>query len=78
VLILKLLVLLILANGTPVIARNSFAERFAWPLDGGIKLFDGQPLFGSSKTVRGVVLSVLVTAAGGALTGLGWQAGTGS
>jgi len=75
VLILKLLVLLMLANGTPVIARNSFGGRFAWPLDGGIKLFDGQPLFGSSKTVRGVVLSVLVTGAGGALMGLGWKAG---
>jgi len=74
-LILKLLVLLTLANGTPVIARNIFAERFAWPLDGGIKSFDGQPLFGSSKTVRGVVLSVLVTGAGGALMGLGWKVG---
>ena len=74
-LILKLLVLLTLANGTPVIVRNAFAERFAWPLDGGLELFDGQPLFGSSKTVRGVVLSVLVTGAGGALMGLGWKAG---
>ena len=74
-LILKLLVLLTLANGTPVIARNTFGGRFAWPLDAGIELFDGQPLFGSSKTVRGVVLSVLVTGAGGALTGLGWKVG---
>jgi CDP-2,3-bis-(O-geranylgeranyl)-sn-glycerol synthase len=74
-LILELLVLLVLANGTPVIARNSFAKRLAWPLDGGIKIFDGQPLFGSSKTVRGLVLAVLVTGAGGALMGLGWQAG---
>lgn len=74
-LILKLLALLMLANGTPVIARNGFGGRFAWPLDGGIKAFDGQPLFGSSKTVRGVVLSVLVTGAGGALMGLGWKAG---
>jgi CDP-2,3-bis-(O-geranylgeranyl)-sn-glycerol synthase len=32
-------------------------------------------LFGSSKTVRGLVLAVLVTGAGGALMGLGWQAG---
>jgi CDP-2,3-bis-(O-geranylgeranyl)-sn-glycerol synthase len=75
VLTLKLLVLLMLANGTPVIARNTFAGRFAWPLDRDIELFDGQPLFGSSKTVRGVVLSVLVTGAGGALTGLGWKVG---
>ena len=71
-LILKLLVLLTLANGTPVIARHSFGERFAWPVDGGIYFFDGQPLFGSSKTVRGVVLSVLVMGAASALMGLGW------
>lgn len=51
------------------------AERFAWPLDGGVRYFDGWPLFGSSKTVRGVVLSILVTAAGGALLGLGWSVG---
>ncbi|MEA2079195.1 MAG: CDP-archaeol synthase, partial [Pseudomonadota bacterium] len=74
-LILKLLVLLTLANGTPVIARKIFAGRFAWPLDGGVQFFDGWPLFGSSKTVRGVVLSVLVTGAGGALMGLGWKVG---
>ena len=74
-LILKILVLLLLANATPVIARRVLAERFAWPLDGGLKFFDGWPLFGSSKTVRGVVLSILVTAAGGALMGLGWRVG---
>jgi len=72
---LKLLVLLTLANGTPVIVRNIFGDRFTWPLDGGIELFDGQPLFGSSKTVRGVVLSVLVTGASGALMGLDWKVG---
>ena len=74
-LILKLLVLLVLANATPVIARKALGERFAWPLDGGVRYVDGQPLFGASKTVRGVVLSILVTAAGGAVTGLGWNVG---
>jgi CDP-2,3-bis-(O-geranylgeranyl)-sn-glycerol synthase len=74
-LILNVLVLLVLANATPVIARRVLAERFAWPLDGGMQYFDGRPLFGSSKTVRGVVASILVTGAGGALMGLGWKVG---
>jgi CDP-2,3-bis-(O-geranylgeranyl)-sn-glycerol synthase len=74
-LILKLVVLLMLANATPVIASKLLGKRFAWPLDGGIEIFDGQPLFGASKTVRGVVLSVPVTAAASASMGLGWETG---
>jgi CDP-2,3-bis-(O-geranylgeranyl)-sn-glycerol synthase len=68
--ILQLLVLLTLANGTPVIAKKLLSERFAWPLDGGIEFLDGRPLLGTSKTVRGIVLAVVVTAAGAPLLGL--------
>ncbi len=74
-LILKIFILLALANGTPVIANKLLRERFAWPLDGGIQFLDGQPLFGTSKTLRGVALAALVTSAAGALLGLGWQVG---
>jgi hypothetical protein len=74
-LILKLVILLILANATPVVAREILGKRFAWPLDGGIEIFDGQPLLGASKTVRGVVLSVLVTVVASASMGLGWETG---
>jgi hypothetical protein len=73
--ILQLLVLLVLANGTPVVAKKILGERFAYPLDGGVEFVDGRPLFGRSKTVRGVVLAVLVTMAGAALIGLEWQIG---
>jgi hypothetical protein len=59
--ILQLLVLLVLANGTPVVAKKILGERFAYPPDGGVEFVDGRPLFGRSKTVRGVVLTVLVT-----------------
>lgn len=74
-LILQLLILLTLANGTPVIANTLLDRRFSYPLDGGAKLADGQPLFGASKTVRGIVLSVLVTAACSPFIGLGWKIG---
>jgi CDP-2,3-bis-(O-geranylgeranyl)-sn-glycerol synthase len=74
-LIPELLFLLLLANGAPVIARNILGERFSWPVDAGARFFDGQPLFGASKTLRGLVFSVAFTALGGWLTGLGWKVG---
>lgn len=67
---LQLMILLTLANGTPVVANKIFGRRFAWPLDAGIKFFDGRPLLGASKTIRGLALSLLVTAACTPLIGL--------
>ncbi|MFI5011261.1 MAG: CDP-archaeol synthase [Hyphomicrobiales bacterium] len=60
-LIVQLLVLLALANGTPVLAKKLLGGRLARPLDGGARFFDGQPIFGKSKTIRGIVLSVAAT-----------------
>jgi len=74
-LILELFILLVLANGAPVIARNILEERFSWPVDAGARFFDGQPLFGVSKTIRGLVFSVVFTILGAWLLGLGWKIG---
>ena len=38
-------------------------------------IFDGRPLFGSSKTIRGIIVSVMFTAIGAALIGFTWQVG---
>ena len=73
--ILQLLVLLMLANGIPVVAKKILGERLALPLDGGVEFVDGRPLFGRSKTVRGVVLAILATTVGAALINLGWGIG---
>lgn len=73
--ILKLLTLLMLANGTPVIAKAVLRNLSSRPLDGGLKFIDGQPLFGPSKTIRGIVLSVLVTSVCAPLIGLQWKIG---
>ena len=73
--LLQLLFLLMLANGTPVIAKKILRDRLAWPLDFGVRFFDGRPVFGASKTVRGIVLSLLVTTAGAPLAGLDWTIG---
>jgi CDP-2,3-bis-(O-geranylgeranyl)-sn-glycerol synthase len=75
VLILELLILLTVANGTPVVAKRLLGGAFAYPLDGGALFPDGRPWFGPSKTIRGVVLATLATAATAAALGLGWKAG---
>lgn len=62
--ILEVLILIALANGAPVFAKKIFGARWSMPLDGGAILPDGQPLFGRSKTIRGIVLGVLLAAVG--------------
>jgi CDP-archaeol synthase len=68
--ILQLLALITLANGTPIVAKKIFGPRFSFPLDAGTILFDGRPLFGPSKTVRGILICVLITTASAPLIGL--------
>lgn len=74
-LIAQLLVLLTVANGTPVIAAKILGKTFPHPLDGNTTLSDGRALFGSSKTVRGVLLSILFTTACAPLIGFDWKVG---
>jgi hypothetical protein len=68
-------VLLTLANGSPVIAKRIFGDHFSSPIDGGTKYMDGRAVFGSSKTIRGVLVSILVTTAGAPLLGLELKVG---
>lgn len=68
--ILQSLALLTLANGAPVIAKRLFGKHFAGPLDAGVLFFDGRPVFGPSKTIRGIVAAVLAATAGALLIGL--------
>jgi CDP-2,3-bis-(O-geranylgeranyl)-sn-glycerol synthase len=75
VVILQLLILLMLANGTPVIAKKMLGLNYSYPLDGNLTFADGRPVFGRSKTIRGVVLAVLVTTASAPFLDLGWRIG---
>jgi len=75
--ILQLLLLLTAANGAPVIGKRIFGPRAAWPLDGGASFLDGRPLFGKSKTLRGVVLAAAATTALAPAIGLDWTVGLG-
>ena len=75
-LLLQLLILLVVANGTAVVAKKLLGAAFARPLDGGALFVDGQPIFGPSKTIRGIVVSLLATSICAAVIGLGWEVGT--
>jgi CDP-diglyceride synthetase len=68
-LLLRLLLLLGVANGMPVLARRVLKDRFAAPLDGGLKFVDGRALFGASKTIRGILVSIAFTAIAGLCLG---------
>jgi CDP-2,3-bis-(O-geranylgeranyl)-sn-glycerol synthase len=74
-LVVQMIFLLMLANGTPVIAKKLLGDRLAWPLDGGLRFPDGRPLLGASKTIRGIVLALLVTTAGAVAMDFDWTVG---
>ncbi|MDJ0881684.1 MAG: CDP-archaeol synthase [Gammaproteobacteria bacterium] len=57
-----LLLLILVANGTPVIARNLLGRKFNLPLDLRRVMSDGFRLLGDSKTWRGLMSSLLITA----------------
>ncbi len=74
--ILQLLLLIWIANGAPVVARTLFGTRLGYPLDGGVRFWDGRPFLGPAKTLRGVVAAVVVTTL--AALGLGLAPGLGA
>src|ERR1700756_2042826 len=73
--ILRSLILIGAANGAPVLFARLLGTRFARPIDGGIVLRDGYPLFGRSKTWRGLVASCILASFAAVLIDLPWQAG---
>lgn len=66
-----LLLLLIAANGAPILLAWALGPRWDWPLDGGRMHPDGRPLLGGHITLRGLVGAVLATMVLAGLLGLG-------
>ncbi len=64
-------VLLLAANGTPVVAAWLLGSRVAWPLDAGREFRDGRRLLGAHKTWRGLVLGIVVAGIAGAAMRIG-------
>lgn len=75
--IATLVCLLVIANAAPVITSLLLGRRWNRPLDGGLTLLDQRPLLGPSKTIRGVLASVLATTLLAPLLGLAVAAGAG-
>jgi CDP-archaeol synthase len=67
---LQSLILVSAANGAPLLLARLVGARFAYPMDGRMVLRDAHPLFGRSKTWRGVAATVLVTACAAVLMSL--------
>lgn len=74
---LQALALLIAANATPVVVAKLMRERAGVPLDFGMRLPDGERLFGDHKTWRGLVFGVAVTAIMSRVLGLSVWIGVG-
>jgi CDP-2,3-bis-(O-geranylgeranyl)-sn-glycerol synthase len=71
----ELLLLLICANGAPILLDKALGPRMNFPLDGALKAWDGRRLLGESATVRGVMAAVIATAALATLLGQGPRTG---
>lgn len=71
----QLLVLILVANGTPVLMAWASTDGLALPVDRGKRFSDGRPVLGPTKTYRGILLSILFTV--GAAVALGLPAAVG-
>lgn len=72
---LRLLLLLGVANSTPIVVKRLLGTRWSVPLDAGWHFIDGQALLGSSKTVRGVMSAIICTTAAALLLGFSLSLG---
>ena len=57
----ELLLLIIIANGAPILIRVLLHDRFDRAVDFGQKMPDGRHVFGSSKTWRGIFAALIST-----------------
>ena len=53
------LLLLLTANGAPIIACYLLRGRGSWRVDAGLVFFDYEPLLGEAKTWRGIAAAVM-------------------
>ncbi len=73
--IIQAIVLLVFANGAPVLVNKMLGHRWAYPVDNRLNLRDGHRLFGNTKTWRGVCAAVLFSSLAGSLIGIEYLTG---
>jgi len=74
-LIAQMYFLLIVANGAPILLWRILGDTASFPVDCGLRLADGHRLLGSSKTIRGVLASLAVTASLAPAINVSWSIG---
>jgi CDP-diglyceride synthetase len=67
---IKLLALIVIANGAPVLMTKLLGARFATPVDFNRTFVDDRPLLGPAKTIRGIASSMLVTTLAAPMLGM--------
>ncbi len=72
---IEALILVLVANGTPVIASRLLGDRLAYPVDLNRSTADGYRWLGESKNIRGVVLAIITTALAAFVLGHDWKLG---
>lgn len=72
---LELFLMLVLANGSPVVLAWLWRQQGGWRIDGGRRWRDGNPVFGASKTWMGLLAGVLSCLLFALWAGLGWVFG---
>jgi CDP-diglyceride synthetase len=65
----QFLFLLVVANGAPIIAHDLLKAHWNYPIDGGRTWYDGRPLLGPAKTVRGLLAAGIATGCAAPLVG---------
>jgi CDP-2,3-bis-(O-geranylgeranyl)-sn-glycerol synthase len=73
--LLQLLLLIIIANGAPILIRALLNDGFNVAVDFGKKLPDNKRILGSSKTWRGIFAAFVATAAAAWLLGYSPETG---
>lgn len=68
----ELLLLLVVANGAPVLLGLLLGPRCSQALDGGRLFFDQRPWFGASKTIRGILVAITASSLCAPLVGFSW------
>lgn len=63
----RLLLVLAAANTSPLVAKRWLGDRWNAPLDQGLLFFDGRPVLGPKKTVRGLIVAIAAAAVVAAL-----------
>jgi len=72
---LPFLAVLAAANAVPALIAKAIDPRWSTPIDFGLRLPDGRPLFGPHKTWRGLAVGVAAAAIVGAVTSIGMVPG---